>query len=217
MISYNFMNAEFLTLSPTEIAQGLSSNPRLAYKRKILRAKHIPPPQLPIVFHTSSSDGIAQVDPKFCESFDYCLNNKVIPVSYVLITPHVNRVKNHSEVWKPNKNEAFEQTKVYHSYLTIKDGNRQGQIRMGSTMENQKLLAAQNSGFVFKVDIAEMTNGKPKKVLTEYISLAGLPVIDSYQFTSPSPVGPGMGGIETHLPIDIPSPDFAGYHSIREY
>lgn len=219
MISYNFMNTEFLLLSPTEIVQGLSSNPNLAYERKIIKAKHIPPHRLPIVFHTTRTDKMNAIIPDYCQMPDYLLNGKVIPVSYVLPHPHVNRSKEASDIWMPNRKEAFDRTGYPWSYLKIrKNGNPDyAQIRMGSTMDQQHLLALQNTGFVFAVNIAEMDKGKPTKIMTEYVSLTDLPVIDSHQFRKPSPIGQATSGWETHLQIDIPNPDFTGYHTIEEY
>jgi hypothetical protein len=136
----------------------------------------------------------------------------------VLPWPHVNRIKGASEVWSPVKKEAFDETGIPYTYLKLKNLNQEiGQIRMGSTMIDKFLLACANSGFVFRVKVAELTKGKPNKVLNEFISLMDLPVIDAYKFNISSPIGLGMGGIETHLPFDIVRPKFVGYQRLGEY
>lgn len=212
------MGYEFLRHTPQQIASGIDVNPDQPYKRHVLSVTHIPAHKLPIVFHTSNTDGINQVSPAFCQSFDYSFWGRIIPVTYVLPGPHVNRVKGHSEVWNPIKTEAFDKTKIPYTYLKLEDRNREfGQIRMGSTMLNKFLLACLNSGFIFKIKVAELNNGRVNKVLNEFVSLLDLPVIDAYKFNTPSPVGLGMGGIETHLPFDIARPEFVGYQRLGEY
>lgn len=132
--------------------------------------------------------------------------------------PHVNRVKNASEVWGPIKKEAFEETKVPYTYLKLNNRfNEFGQIRLGSTMLDMYLLACLNSGFVFEVKVAELNNDRLNKVLKEFVSLLDLPVIDAHKFKTHSPIGLGMGGLETHLPFDISRPEFVGYQSLGEY
>ena len=142
----------------------------------------------------------------------------MIPVTYVLPWPHVNRVKGASEIWNPVKREAFDETGIPYTYLKLKDNDQEfGQIRMGSTMLDKFLLACINSGLVFRVKVAELKKGKSNKVLNEFISLMDLPVIDAHKFKIQSPIGLGMGGIETHLPFDIVRPKFVGYQNLEEY
>lgn len=212
------MGYEFLGHTPQQIAQGIDVNRNRPYERRVLSVKWVSPEQLPVVFHTTNTDGINQVSPAFCQSYDYNLSGKTIPVTYVLPWPHPNRVKDTSEIWGPVKKEAFETTGLPYTYLIAKINNMNfGQIRMGSTMLDKYLLACVNSGFVFKVIASEVENGTTKKTWQEFISLLDLPVIDSHKFRSPSPTLFGAGGLETHLPFDIVRPEFVGYQRLGEY
>lgn len=209
---------ELLKRTPKEIATGLESNPDNPYKRMILSSRWIPPERMPYLFHTANSDGINEISPALCQSFDYRLNGEIIPVTYALPWPHANRVKGASEVWGQVKREAHATTRLPYTYLTMREGNGElGQIRMGSTMLDQYLLAARNSGLVFEISLVEVRADGSHKPLKEYISLMNLPVIDAYQFKSPSPVARATSSVETHLPVDIARPEFAGYHDLREY
>ena len=111
------MSNEFLRYTPQQIAQGIDVNPNQPYKRRILSVKWVSPDKLPVVFHTANTDGINQVSPAFCQSFDYNYLGEVLPVTYILPWPHANRVKGSSEVWEPIKKEAFEKTGLPYTYL----------------------------------------------------------------------------------------------------
>jgi len=65
------MGYEFLNQTPQQIARGIDVNPNQPYKRQVLSVKWVSPDRLPIVFHTSNTDGLDQVSPVFCQSFDY--------------------------------------------------------------------------------------------------------------------------------------------------
>ena len=212
------MLKEIIKKGPKAIEEALGFNEENLYKRMILSVNWISPEQMPYLFHTAESDDIKEVSPALCQSFDYKLWGKVIPVTYALPWPHANRVKNASEVWKPNKVEAYSKTGIPYTYLTVENNDRRvGQIRMGSTMLDQYLLAAKNSGLVFEINIAEIREDGSRQPIKEYISLIDLPVIDAYQFTTTSPIAKATGAPEIHLPIDISHPDFVGYLSFSEY
>ena len=197
----------------------LETNPENPYKRMIKNVRWISPAEVPYLFHTASSDRINEVSPALCQSFDYRIEGKNIPVTYALPWIHVNRVRGASEIWKPIRKEAKEMTGMPYTYLTIGDeNNEKGQIRMGSTMLDQYLLAARNSGQVFEVDLLEIKADGQTKKLQEYISFKDLPVIDAYKYTNHSPLGVKVGGaIETHLPIDIANPNSTGFYSFEKY
>ncbi len=211
------MNAESGSLSQQVILDNLRPNDASPYRRIIRRVNWLPPERFPYLFHTSSRE-LGSVDPVFCQSFDYKLFDRVVPVTYVLPFPHVNRVKRVSEVWSPNKSEGFSMSGLPYTYLRVpKNGKDYGQIRMGSTMLDQYLLAAENSGMVFSVHLTEISKHGLRSNLKEVISLGALPVIDACQFLYPSPIGLGTGGIETHLEDDIYRPEATGYQSLLEY
>lgn len=199
----------------------METNPNVPYRRSIIKATWVPPSRLPIVFHTSNTESINEVNPAFCQSFDYSFMGGVIPVTYVLPFPHVNRAKGSSDILGRTRQEALEKSGLPYTYLMVqKDDKDFGRIRMNSTMLDQYLLACVNSGFVFKLKIAELKNNKPKAFFNEYISLLGLPVIDAYKFRSPSPIGLGASkgkSLETHLPLDIARPELVGYQTLEHY
>lgn len=187
-------------------------NPMLTYKRIIHSMSWVDPEVNPVLFHTAASE-LQVVSPLFCQSYDYLYaNGSIANVVFVLPYPHANRVKGASEIMGPHKMESISKGGVPYTYYKV--GNL-GQIRMASTMEDTHLLALLNTGHTYKMSIIEV-NPRGKFPLTEYISFSDLPVIDSYRFTSPSPILPAMGGWETHLPLDIPTPQ-TGYVQLTEY
>lgn len=194
------------------IIKNLSPNPETPYKREITEVRWMSPQELPFVFHTAA-EAFNAVDLAKCESFDYCVGGILLPVSYVLPYPHVNRVRGYSEIWSAQRKEAQDRHGYSHCYLTIGDKRDPtnkpiAQVRLGSTMEDMYLLALSNSGGVFKVScIAE---GGVK--LVELISISSLPVVDAFRFDNPSPNGFATGGRrETHTQLPIPHPDMVGY------
>lgn len=188
------MLIESIDPSQQAIAESLQPNDQTPYRRIIDKVRWISPVKLPYVFHTASKE-FGTVEPAFCQSFDYKLFGQVIPVTYVLPWIHINRVKGVSEVWGRHKQEGFEQSGLPYTYLRLSHNDQDfGQIRMGSSMLDQYLLAAKNSGQVFVVYLTEISQSGLRSKMKEFISLANLPVIDSYKFREPSPIGIGMGG-----------------------
>ncbi|MFH2061872.1 MAG: hypothetical protein ABIJ43_02715 [Candidatus Beckwithbacteria bacterium] len=199
------------------VIESLDFNDNNPYRRIIKQVRWISPEELPTVFHTSSQE-LNIISPAFCQSFDYTLSGQVIPVTYILPWPHVNRVKDTSEVWSTNKQEGLEISGLPYTYLRIPKKDRNcGQIRVGSSMLDQYLLAAKNTGMIFEVHLTEISESGLHSKMKEYISLSSLPVIDAHQFHEPSPIGLSTGGIETHLPEDIYQPNLTGYKSLLEY
>lgn len=109
---------------PQEIAQNLRLNPENPYSLKIESIDWIRPEQLPNVFHTTAESGLSIVSPAYCRSFDYWLNGRAIPVTYVLPWPHINRARGLSDLDLPHKTEAAQKTGLPYTYLTVNDGSR---------------------------------------------------------------------------------------------
>jgi len=200
---------------PQELTSQLSFNRENTYQRTVESVTWIPPDELPFVFHTAHSE-LNEVDPIYCQSYDYLLNGETIPVSYFFARPHVNRVKKHSELWFPHKQEGYEQSGLSYTYLTITK-EKGAWIRIGSSMLDQYLLAGRNNGLIFRVNMAEGRPDGSKQGWNEYISLIPVPVIESYKFDTTSPVGIGGGGLETHVTRDISDPKFTGFQPIYDY
>lgn len=221
--SFSRMNSleqnHFFQLHPKEIEAHIQPNNDNPYKRIIRKATWVPPEQIPYLFHTAPNDAIKNISPALCQSFDYRLNGRIIPVTYAFPWAHVNRIKGFSEVWGSVKTEAFQTTGLPYTYLTIEDGSGQskGRIRLGSTMLDGFLLAALNSGYVFRILLTELNTDGSTTQFQEYISLLDLPVIDAQQFRQPSPVAFSTASLETHLPFDIARPDLVGFLDLKTY
>ncbi len=209
------MNLEDLSIE--SVIASLKPNPENPYRRLIRYVKWIEPARLPFLFHTSGRERDV-LKPIACQSFDYLLNDKLIPVTYLLPFLHVNRVRKNSDLPSLHRTEAIEKYGFGYSYLELKLGGLRPRIRMGSSMLDQWLLASINTGLVFEVGVTEINDQtKDTTNLREFVSLADMPVIDSHQFKTPSPIGVAMGGLETHYQGSIVDPKFVGYHSLSEY
>lgn len=192
----------------------ITFNENSPYKRKIVSIEQIKSSRCRIVFHTAASL-LENVDPQFCQSFDYCLDDKPLPVSFVLPYPHVNRVKGFSEIWSDKRKLAQEKFGYSHSYLVIKDsvGYPYAQIRLGSQMQGAFLLAAENRSGVLRM----RTRVEGGVNFEEWITIESLDVVDHFKFTESSPVGFATGGrLETHTNISISTHKLVGYHEFED-
>lgn len=211
------MNLEYSLRPQQVIIDNLRPNDANPYRRIIRRVSWLPPESFPYLFHTSSKE-LGEVDPAFCQSFDYKLFGQVLPVTYVLPFPHVNRARQASEIWGVNRKEGYEMSGLPYTYLNIPHNGRDyARIRLGSTMLDQYLLAARNNGMVFEVFLTELNKEGRLSSMKEVIALEKLPVVDAHQFRDPSPVGFGGGGFETHLPHDIYNPSATGFLTFTQY
>jgi hypothetical protein len=206
--------SDVLKFTPQYVIDNLRSNDKNPYLRRVDRVRWIPPSELPFVFHTAAYPHNT-IDPARCQSFDYILDGVTIPTVYVLPYPHINRVRQASEIWNAHRREGLEETGLPYTYLEIiQKGVKLGQIRLGSTMDGQYQLAALNSGSVFAVELTE--KGKIG-IYREVISLNTLQVIDANRFIVSSPVGLATSGLETHLPLDIYKPQLVGNVELSQY
>lgn len=112
--------------APQELAEQISANADVPYRRAILGVKWVSPDSLPVLFHTSPTDGMGSVNPAYCQSYDYRLGDRVIPVTYALPTPHVNRVRVASEIYGRRRLEGLDMKGVPHTYLTFRRGAHGG-------------------------------------------------------------------------------------------
>jgi len=137
-----------------EVCTCLRPNPETPYKREILKVEPLLPERCRIVFHTAA-ENYPVVDPSKCRSSDFVIKGEPLQVSYVLPYPHVNRVRDVSDIFSATRIEAQKKHGYSHSYLTIADREEDlpcAQIRLGSTLKGAYLLALENvRGSVFEV------------------------------------------------------------------
>lgn len=196
----------------TDLTSRLAVNPERPFKREITSIVKVSPEKTPFLFHTAAQE-LQIVSPLSCVSFDYLLDGKKVPVTYILPFPHGNRVRGASEIVGPHRSEAIATGAVPYTYFKV---DKDGQIRMGSSILDQFLLAVKNSGNTYAINIIEM--GKDGKFpLTEFVSFDDLEVIDAESFRNPKAILPAMGGYEKHSPMDIISPIDIGYINLRQY